>query len=50
MRRWEASGERPSGIGLEFLYLDEDARRRYLAYLQKAKPKAYVPLGGVASA
>lgn len=43
--RHEESEIGPPGIGIEFLSLTDDSRNRYLAYLQKVKPRAYVPLG-----
>lgn len=43
--RHEATPDRPPGIGLEFLYLTDEARPKYLEFMRRQRPKAFVPLG-----
>jgi CheY-like chemotaxis protein len=43
--RHEASGSLPPGVGIEFVALDAPMRARLAAYLDRARPRAYVPLG-----
>ena len=45
--RHEATRRFSSGIGLEFLYLSDDCRPKFLRFLQENKPQAYIPLGGI---
>lgn len=43
--RHEASTRSDAGIGIEFLYLEDQSRKAFLNWLAVNKPKAYIPLG-----
>jgi CheY-like chemotaxis protein len=43
--RHERAADRPAGVGIELVHLEETSRQRYLKYLDAGCPVPYVPLG-----